>query len=398
MKELLKKKSIKIVLLLIVVSVIAIIVGINVRSAQKEKEYDAHIEAAEKYLTELDYKQAIAEYTLALEIEPNAEEILDDLEKTYLKYADALVDDGKYKKAIRVLKEGYEQTGRDSLQEKSEQIEDVEQLETSADNETSLLEKISEKAAEEMAEKTSEETTEYTEYSNYELPITLWINAPFEDFGEYYVVKGNLEIDYTISCADFNRLSKGDAFTILDKEFILGERLKLEDFPAPIYSVYCVNDECAYYLQTKLSLDFGSRFHTSYYTLCKSVPEYDFIYESMEVASSSLGEVELKIPKDAYIASTMKISEEYHVATIEVSGLSEEEIFARKEEQRKEILARFAPTVEESFENHILVDDWLDITHFSSIYGDGEMNNPILCYIIFDENGVVDTIIWDSFA
>ncbi|MCI6714762.1 MAG: hypothetical protein MR523_07445 [Lachnospiraceae bacterium] len=126
MKELLKKKSTQIALLLIVVAVIAIIVGMNVQSAQKEKEYNAHIEAAEKYLTELDYEQAIAEYTLALVIEPNAEEVLNGLEKTYLAYADSLADAGEYEKAIQVLNEGYAQTGRESLQEKLTQIQEMQ--------------------------------------------------------------------------------------------------------------------------------------------------------------------------------------------------------------------------------------------------------------------------------
>ncbi len=126
MKELLKKKGINIALLLIVVAVIAIIVGMNVQSAQKEKEYNAHIEAAEKYLTELNYEQAIAEYTLALEIEPNAEEVLNGLEKTYLAYADSLADVGEYEQAIQVLNEGYAQTGRESLQEKIAQIQEMQ--------------------------------------------------------------------------------------------------------------------------------------------------------------------------------------------------------------------------------------------------------------------------------
>ena len=126
MKELLKKKSTKAALLLIVVAVIAGIAGMNVQSAQKEKEYNAHLEAAEKYLTELNYEQAIAEYTLALAIEPNAEEVLNGLEKTYLAYADSLADAGEYEKAIQVLNEGYAQTGRESLQEKIAQIQEMQ--------------------------------------------------------------------------------------------------------------------------------------------------------------------------------------------------------------------------------------------------------------------------------
>ena len=58
MKELLRKKSVKIALLLIILLVAAVIIGFNVQSAHRQKEYDNHIKAAEKYLTELDYEQA----------------------------------------------------------------------------------------------------------------------------------------------------------------------------------------------------------------------------------------------------------------------------------------------------------------------------------------------------
>ena len=121
MKELLKKKTVKIGLLIIVLLMAAVIIGINVQSARRQKEYDNHIKAAEKYLTELDYEQAIAEYTLAYEIEPS-EEVLDALEQTYLVYAQSYVDAGDYESAISILEEGYAQIGRDSLRERIEEL------------------------------------------------------------------------------------------------------------------------------------------------------------------------------------------------------------------------------------------------------------------------------------
>ena len=53
MKELLRRKSVRAGLLAIVLIVVVGIVGLNVRSAQRRKEYNGHVEAAEKYLTEL---------------------------------------------------------------------------------------------------------------------------------------------------------------------------------------------------------------------------------------------------------------------------------------------------------------------------------------------------------
>ena len=122
MKELLKKKTKKIGIAVIILAVAIGIISINVRSAQRQREYDGHVEAAERYLTELDYEQAIAEYTLALEIEPNSEEVLNALEQTYMDYAQSLVDAGDYEKAVSVLEEGYAQTGRESLPNKIEEF------------------------------------------------------------------------------------------------------------------------------------------------------------------------------------------------------------------------------------------------------------------------------------
>lgn len=251
-----------------------------------------------------------------------------------------------------------------------------------------------EKSSESVQQDTSlpNGTTEFPRFGTYELPVDLWITAPFEDSGDYYTVKGNLRINYSILYMDFDKLQKGDSFTILDKEFILGERLKIEEFPEKLYSVYCVNDDCTYYIQTKISTNFGSRFGLPYYSICRSIPYYDAIYGSMEYLSDDLGVHEFKIPKDTYITSLVEIAgNEYMSMAFEATGLSEEEIFALKEEQRKEDLARFAHTAEECFENHVLFDDWLDIANFSSVYG--EMDFPIECYAIFDENGVIDTII-----
>lgn len=121
MKELLRKKSVKISILLIVLIVVMGIVGINAWSAQKSREYDGHIAAAEKYLSELDYEQAIAEYTMAFEIDPR-EEVVDALEQTYLAYAQTYIDSGDYERAIGILEEGYEKIGRESLQNKIAEV------------------------------------------------------------------------------------------------------------------------------------------------------------------------------------------------------------------------------------------------------------------------------------
>lgn len=232
---------------------------------------------------------------------------------------------------------------------------------------------------------------EFTQLSDYEGPIDLWINAPFEDAGEYYIIKGNLQISYSILSRNFNKLHPGDRFTILDKEFILGDRLETEEFPAEIYSVYCVNDDHTYYIQTKVALEnFG-------YPICRSIPDYDAITESMEILYSDLDVHEIKIEKDTYITTSIEMSHytDYLIA-VDASGKSEEEALALEEESRQKALEKIAHTAEDCFENHVLFDDWLDIANYASAYG--ELDFPIHCYVVFDENGVIDIIILDSFA
>ncbi len=212
-------------------------------------------------------------------------------------------------------------------------------------------------------EAVSDGLSEFTQISDYEGPIELWINAPFEDAGEYYIVKGDLQVSYSILQREFNKLHAGDHFTVLDKEFVLGDRLETEDFPAEIYAVYCVNDDCSYYIQTKVALDFGSI--NFGYPICRSVPDYDAVYESMEILYSDLDIREIKIAKGTDITSLTAMGE-------------------------------IAYTAEECFENHVLIDDWLDIANFSSVYG--ELDFPIHCYTAFDENGEIASIVWDSFG
>lgn len=240
----------------------------------------------------------------------------------------------------------------------------------------------------------SERKPDFTQLSDYEGPIELCISAPFEDAGEYYIIKGNVQVSYSILQRDFNKLHPGDRFTIRDKSFILGDRLETEEFPAEIYSVYCENDDNTYYIQTKIALDYGSI--NFGYPICRSIPEYEAIYESMLILNSDLGLQEIKITKDTYITSLMEMSDytDYLIAVEE--GMSEEEQLALEEENRQRALAEIAHTAEECFENHVLIDDWLDIANFSSVYG--ELDYPVYCYTLFDENGEIDMIIWNSYG
>lgn len=129
MKEILKKKGVKVALGLIGIVMAAIIVGFVVQGGREQKLVTSHLELADKFLEELDYEQAIAEYTAVLEIEPKNTEMKTALCNIYLQYADNCINDAAYNKALDVLARGYAQLQDPVLQEKLEKVKhDREEL------------------------------------------------------------------------------------------------------------------------------------------------------------------------------------------------------------------------------------------------------------------------------
>ena len=171
MKELWKKKSVKAALAVIVILVAVGIVSISTQSAQRRKDYNGHVDAAEKYLTELDYEQAIAEYTLALEIEPNSTEILDALEETYLAYAQTYIDIEEYESAIEILERGYEQINRESLQEKIEEVMELQAQKEEEEKARLLAEEAERKRKQEEEEAEQQSLEEKSEAEDEETPV-----------------------------------------------------------------------------------------------------------------------------------------------------------------------------------------------------------------------------------
>ena len=87
----------------IAVTVAVIISIVMTVSGESKDTYDSHIELAQRYLDELQYEQAIAEYEAAIAIDPQKPE-------AYLGLAEVYVAMDDIEKALDVLKEGYEQT------------------------------------------------------------------------------------------------------------------------------------------------------------------------------------------------------------------------------------------------------------------------------------------------
>ncbi len=101
-------------LCILLVAVLVVSGGNSGRRLQEQ------LRLGEKYLTELDYEQAIAAYRAAIEIDPRCEE-------AYLGLADVYVAKGQPEQAAAVLEAGYEETGSETLQNKLEEVSGVVQ-------------------------------------------------------------------------------------------------------------------------------------------------------------------------------------------------------------------------------------------------------------------------------
>ena len=235
------------------------------------------------------------------------------------------------------------------------------------------------------------DTMTYSDYSKYELPITLYLNSPIDDMGDYYKVKGRLYIDYTIPTGDFDNIEEGESFIIQDKEFVLGDKI-INEFPNYVYSVYCVEDDCTYYICRGMSETFGSRFGGGYVTVLHDIPvgeSGDFFSSDMRPLTMDFGEQELLIHKDAYITTLFELGDIIITAREYDPSQTEEDIFNYKEESRKSQLESRGHTVEECIKEKILLDGWYDITDNSL---------EMWFYVTFDENGAIDSMIMDSYG
>lgn len=113
------KKQSKILIIIvggILLSVAIAIAAVLMVSGSDGRKYQKHMEAAQRYLDELQYEQAIAEYELAIAIEPNNE-------SAYKKLAELYVEIEDYESAIVVLNQGIEQTDSKRLSHYLEEVQ-----------------------------------------------------------------------------------------------------------------------------------------------------------------------------------------------------------------------------------------------------------------------------------
>lgn len=107
---------------------VVFIIIVMAASCRNEDTYNSHMELTQRYLDELQYEQAIAEYRAAIEIEPNNVE-------AYLALAELYVDMGDYEAAVNVLDQGIEQTDSRELADYLEEVQEIYHAVTEAQGE-----------------------------------------------------------------------------------------------------------------------------------------------------------------------------------------------------------------------------------------------------------------------
>ncbi|MBR5421479.1 MAG: tetratricopeptide repeat protein [Lachnospiraceae bacterium] len=112
------KKNNVLIIALAAVAVVLVLAGVLIVaffSGNTEKKYEKQMENAERYLNELDFKEAISAFKEAIGIDPKRPE-------AYAGLADLYAEQEDYDKAMKILEEGYDETGDESLADKLEKI------------------------------------------------------------------------------------------------------------------------------------------------------------------------------------------------------------------------------------------------------------------------------------
>ena len=113
----------RVAIAIVAVIAVAVVIGIISFSINNpSRKLKAQLDLGQKYLTELKYEEAVAAFTEAFKIEPN-EETEAALVSAYITWSDSLLADSNYDKAMEVLKQGYDLTGNQSLQDKISEIQ-----------------------------------------------------------------------------------------------------------------------------------------------------------------------------------------------------------------------------------------------------------------------------------
>lgn len=153
MKTLLSKKN----YIITAVAIVCVLGIVAIFFMGGNKEFKEHISLGNKYLQEMKYEESIVEFTAAFNLEPKNKEAAEGIENACLAYADSVLADVEnveietFVKVSEVLMSSYEITQIETIQEKTDEIDQVIQEKEAAQEEEEA------KAAEENAKKEAEE-------------------------------------------------------------------------------------------------------------------------------------------------------------------------------------------------------------------------------------------------
>ena len=111
-------KWIIIVPAVIAAAVLALILAFFLPAQTNAKKLEKQLKLGDKYLSELEYEQAVAAYQLALDIDPKSVE-------AYLGMAEAYIGMNDPAEALRALQKGYDLTQDERIAEKIRELESI---------------------------------------------------------------------------------------------------------------------------------------------------------------------------------------------------------------------------------------------------------------------------------
>ncbi len=104
------KKVYLIIFIIIAILILAVVFGVILFVGGKKAKLDEQLDLGDKFLSELDYEQAIAAYDQAIEIDSKSVE-------AYVGMAMVYAAQNDYIKALEVLNKGYNETGEEAITE-----------------------------------------------------------------------------------------------------------------------------------------------------------------------------------------------------------------------------------------------------------------------------------------
>ncbi len=197
--------------------VAAVIIALTINSSGKDRKLQEQLDLGEKYISELDYEQAIVSYELAIEIDPMCVE-------AYLGLIDAYVGMEDYDKALEYAGIGYEKTQDQRLSEQMTAIENSEEYVNCR------LEKEAESLGLQVTEIGMDKLAEYYAYTGGVIITTSdGLYGAMNSDGEIIVPNEYTECEQVANDEGHFILTKDDIYYVFDRDGKVA-------YNAPIYA------------------------------------------------------------------------------------------------------------------------------------------------------------------